>query len=159
MKLRHWSFASLLALVGFILPASAQNVSVFKGVRIDVSGLPPGAVDARRDIQACLARALPQAFAGRIDPSKSTAGILVVRPTSVWLGASLTTSMNDEFGRNENGGSIDSMEGEALVGNRRVPIIVSASSDFGSIGAPEHNARLRTTTLCSNFALWLARKI
>jgi hypothetical protein len=159
MKLRHWSFASLLALITVTIPAAAQNVSVFKGIRIDVSGLPTGAFEARRDVQACLVRALPQAFAGRIDPSKSAAHVLIVRPTSVWLGTSATTSINDEFSRNDSAGSMDSMEGEAFAGNQRVPLMVSASSDFGSVGAPEYNARLRTNTLCSNFALWLARKI
>jgi hypothetical protein len=169
MKLQHWSFAKrlkiaavcvgLLALNGVSSPVVAQNASVFKGIRIDMSGLPTGAVETRRDLQTCLARALPQAFSGRIDPSKSTVSILIVRPTGVWLGTSTSTSLNDEFSRNEGGGSMDSMEGEAIAGTRRVPLMVSASSDFGNSGAAEANARLRTNTLCSNFALWLARKI
>lgn len=169
MKLQHWSFAKILrfgaACIGFValnlssLPAVAQTGSVFKGIRIDVSGLPVGAVETRRDLQTCLARALPQAFAGRIDPANGKAGILVVRPTSVWLGTSAGLSLSDDFGRSDGGGSTDSMEGEAIIGSQRVPLMVSASSDFGGISAPEYNARLRTNTLCSNFAVWLARKI
>jgi hypothetical protein len=169
MKLRHWSFAKisrlgatcvgLLALNSVFSPAEAQDISLFKGIRIDMSGLPTGAVETRRDLQACLTRALPQAFSGRIDPSKSTGRILIVRPTSVWLGTSSATTLNDEFSRSDSGGSVDSMEGEAIAGHQRVPLMVSANSDFGNAGAPEHNARLRTNILCSNFALWLARKI
>jgi hypothetical protein len=169
MKLQLWCFAKLsqlsiaciglLAIIAFSYPVAAQSPAVFKGIRIDVSGMPVGAVEARRDIQSCLARALPQAFAGRIEPGSRSAPVLTVRPISIWLGSSSTSAINEEFSRSDNGNSIDSMEGEALAGNLRVPLMVSANSDFGSIGAPEQNARLRTNTLCSNFALWLARKI
>jgi hypothetical protein len=133
--------------------------SVFRGVQIDMSGIPSGAAETRRDLQACLASRLPQALAGRINPGARNAPVLTVRPTSVWL-ASVLTNLTSEDDRGGSGSSgMDQLEGEAIVSGQRIPLLVSANPDFGTLGAATHNARVRTDALCSSFAHWIARKI
>lgn len=139
--------------------AAAQAPSVFSAVRIDMSAIPNGAFETKQQLQACLQRQLPAALAGRVSPGARGAPVLVVRPLTVWLGNSAATEIRDEFGAGTGTTSLDSLEGEAIVGGQRVPVTVSASPDFGTQGLPEYNARVRTETLCQSFAYWIARRV
>jgi hypothetical protein len=147
--------AAVAALAAFsVAPAAqAQNPSVFKAIRIDVSALPPGAGFARNQMQACLSRYVPAAFAGRINPNAGNAPVMLVRPFTVTL---VENSTNDDSG---GGGGSDTMEGEAIVGKVRIPLIVSGLGQSSSPAFAEAVARQRMDALCSSFAYWLARKI
>jgi hypothetical protein len=141
--------------------AAAQGPAVYREVRLDMSGLPTGAVEVRRALGACLAQNLPVAFAGRISPGARGAPVLVVRPTSIWL-APPPTGGDSEFGGgsgNLDASSPDSMAGEAIIGGTRVPLTVMAGGGTPSLAAPLQQAYNRTTQLCQSFAYWLARKI
>ncbi len=161
-------FASTLRIAVVLAAAAGMQVfsagesqaqTVFRAIQIDMSGIPSGAFETRRDLQACLAAKLPQAFAGRVNAGQRSAPVLVVRPTSVWL-ASIMTTMTSEDDRGGNGtASLDQLEGEAIVAGQRIPLLVSANPDFGSVANAGNQARLRTETLCTSFALWLARKV
>jgi hypothetical protein len=140
--------------------ASAQGATVFREVKLDLSGLPAGAVETRRQLGACLAQSLPIAFAGRVNPSARNAPVLVVRPTSVWLAPPATMSGDDRTGggRMEVAGP-DFMEGEAVIGGTRIPLSVSGAGEYPSLAAPLQQAERRTNQLCQSFAYWLARRI
>jgi hypothetical protein len=145
--------AALLLICGPLSDAKAQNATVFKGIHVDVSGMPPGAGFARDQMQACLSRYVPAAFAGRINPSARNAPLLVVRPFTLTLAENST---NDDSG---GGGGSDTMEGEAFVGSMRIPLMVTGTGQASSPAFAEAVARQRMDTLCSSFAYWLARKI
>jgi hypothetical protein len=104
-------------------------------------------------MQACLSRYVPAAFAGRINPAARNAPILVVRPFTL----TLTESTNNEDGGGS-GGS-DMMEGEAVVGATRIPLLVSTAPLISSPAFAEAAARQRMDALCNSFTYWLARKI
>ncbi|MGL4637544.1 MAG: hypothetical protein ACRCWF_16290 [Beijerinckiaceae bacterium] len=144
---------AVLMAVGGATGAHAQSPTVFKGIRIDVSGMPPGAGFARNQMQACLSRAVPAAMAGRINAGARNAQLLVVRPFTLTLADSNT---NDESG---GGGASDMMEGEAIIGNVRVPLLVTGASQASSPAFAEAVARQRMDALCNSFAYWLARKV
>jgi hypothetical protein len=151
-------FAALAAFaasasVGIVPEAQAQNVTVFKSIRVDISSMPPGAGFARNQMQACLSRYVPAAFAGRINPSARNAPVIVVRPFRLTL---TENSTNDDSG---GGGGSDTMEGEAIVGGTRIPLVVNGSGQASSPAFAEAVARQRMDALCSSFAYWLARKI
>jgi hypothetical protein len=151
--------AGLAGLACVLSTGAGQAQSIFRGVQIDMSGLPSGAAETRRDLQACLSTRLPAALAGRVNPGARSAPILVVRPTSVWL-ASVVSAQSSEDDRGGGGtSSLDQLEGEAIVAGQRIPLLVSANPDFGTQGAAIHNARIRTDTLCTSFAYWIARKV
>ncbi|MGL4243164.1 MAG: hypothetical protein ACRCTI_18780 [Beijerinckiaceae bacterium] len=139
--------------------AAAQGPSVFREVRVDLSGLPPGAAETRRAIGVCLSQNLPVALAGRLNPAARGAPVLVVRPTNVWLAPPATPSGDEQFGGRPELSSPDSMEGEAIVGGTRIPLRVSGGFASSSPIAALQVAYQRTDTLCQNFAYWLARKI
>lgn len=147
--------------VGTLLAATGESRAqgTFRAIQIDMSGVPGGAVETRRNLQACLAVKLPEAFAGRINPGARNAPVLTVRPTTVWLANAAATNIRDAFSSGEGTTSLDSLEGEAIVGGQRIPLIVSANPDFGAIGALGYAARVRTDVLCNSFAYWLARKV
>jgi hypothetical protein len=151
------SVTALVAVLGLTGAASAQGV--IRAVQIDMSGIPSGAAETRADLQACLARSIPQAFAGRINPAQRNAPVLVVRPTSVWLANVAASSVREEFGGSMGTTSLDSLEGVGILGGQSIPLTVSANPDFGTIGLPAYNARVRTDALCTSFVYWLARKI
>jgi hypothetical protein len=138
--------------------AQAQQ-TVFQGVRIDMSGLPTGAVETRQQLQACLQRALPQAFAGRINPSARSAPVLVVRPTSVWLTSAGVASSSTRFGFENPMTGLDSLEGYAVFGNARVPVMATASPDRGAAAVLGYTAARRTENLCNSFAYWVSRRV
>lgn len=141
--------------------AVAQTPTVYRELRLDLSGLPAGAVETRRTLGACLAQSLPLAFSGRLNPAARNAPVLIVRPTSVWLSAPSFGAGNDFGGGGGlmEGTSPDSMEGEAIIGGRRVPLLVTTGSEAPSLGAPLQQANRRTDRLCQSFAYWLARKV
>jgi hypothetical protein len=138
--------------------AKAQAPSVYRGIRVDMSAIPAGARQTREDIQVCLSLGLPRAFAGRINASAQGAPLLIVRPLSIWLAPMSAGISSDDFGKTESNVGFDTMEGEAIIGNRRVPLTVTASAP-SSIVLPVEVARQRAITLCNNFVGWLARKI
>jgi hypothetical protein len=134
---------------------------VFREVKLDMSGLPTGAAETRRALGVCLAQNLPLAFAGRVNPGARGAPVLVVRPTSVWLSPPTSGGANDIRG---GGGqfenfSLDSMDGEAIIGGTRVPLTVTTGAEPPSLAAPLQQAARRTNQLCQSFAYWLARKV
>jgi hypothetical protein len=140
--------------------ASAQGASVYREVRLDLSGLPPGAGEIRQTLGACLAQNLPLAFAGRVNPGARGAPVLIVRPTSVWLSPPAGMTGDDRHGGSRfESASPDFMEGEAVIGGTRVPLLVSGSSETPSLAAPLQQAQRRTNQLCQSFAYWLARKV
>jgi hypothetical protein len=142
-----------------INPAVAQTPAVFRSVQIDMSGIPTGALEARRQLQACLSRAVPAALAGRVQPGARGAPVLTVRPTTLWLANQDAAGMSDDFNSKQGSGGADVLEGEAIIGSQRISISAAANGDLGATGWTEYGARLRTDQLCTNFALWLARKI
>jgi hypothetical protein len=150
--------AALLLTAG---AASAQGGAVFREVRLDLSGLPTGAAETRRTLGACLAQNLPLAFAGRVNPGARGAPVLIVRPTSVWLAPPSSGTGNDLHGGNGRTDFVspDSMEGEAIIGSTRVPLMVTTGAEPPSLAAPLQQASRRTTQLCQSFAYWLARKV
>jgi hypothetical protein len=152
--LAGFAAVSLLATTG-----ESRAQATFRAIQIDMSGVPGGAVETRRNLQACLAVKLPEAFAGRINPGARNAPVLTVRPTTVWLANAAATNIRDAFSSGEGTTSLDSLEGEAIVGGQRFPLIVSANPDFGAVGVVGYASRVRTDILCNSFAYWLARKI
>jgi hypothetical protein len=152
--LAAFAAVALLAATG-----ESRAQATFRAIQIDMSGVPGGAAETRSNLQACLAVKLPEAFAGRINPGARNAPVLTVRPTTVWLANAAATNIRDAFSSGEGTTSLDSLEGEAIVGGQRVPLIVSANPDFGAIGALGYASRVRTDVLCSSFAYWLARKV
>ena len=154
--------AALAGFAAVILLSSAgesRAQATFRAIQIDMSGVPGGAFETRRDLQACLAAKLPEAFAGRINPGARNAPVLTVRPTSVWLANAAATNIRDAFSSGEGTTSMDSLEGEAIVGGQRIPLTVSANPDFGAVGVVGYTSRVRTDVLCSSFVYWLARKV
>jgi hypothetical protein len=139
--------------------ASAQGPAVFREVRLDLSGLPVGATETRQTIAACLSQNLPVAFAGRVNPGARGAPVLVVRPTSVWLAPPGNVSGDDRASSRSELSSPDFMEGEALIGQTRIPLQVSGGGEYPSPIAPLQQANRRTIQLCQSFAYWLARKV
>lgn len=138
--------------------AQAQGKATIRAIKVDTSALPPGAFATAQNLQACLTQNLNQAFAGRIDPTAKNAPVLVVRPTVVFL----ANVESLRFGGGANGGGtsgVDTLEGEGILGNQRIPLIVAASPNYGPIGIPEIAGRVRTDSLCLNFAYWMARKV
>ncbi len=162
MKSRISRFAEAGALAGALVlsaGAAVQAETVYGGVRIDMSAIPNGAAQTKQQLQACLQRYLPLALGGRISLGARGAPIIVVRPLTVWLGNSAATDVRDRFGGGSGATSLDSLEGEVIVGGQRVPVTVSANPDFGTQGLPEYNARVRTEILCQSFAYWVARRV
>ncbi len=162
MKSRISRFAEAAGLAGALLlaaGAAAQAQAVYGGVRIDMSAIPNGAFQTKQQLQACLQRALPQALGARVSPGARGAPVVVVRPLTVWLANAAATDIRDDFGGGTGTTSLDSLEGEVIVGGQRVPVTVSANPDFGTQGLPEYNARVRTETLCQSFAYWVARRV
>jgi len=145
------------ALLASLGPAASAE-GVYSGVRIDMSAIPNGAFETKRQLEACLRLNLPAALAGRLSAG-ARAPVLVVRPLTVWLAAATPTSSRDRYTGGIGSYSFDSLEGEAIAGGQRVPVAVSANPDFGTQGLPEYNARLRTETLCRTFAYWVARRV
>ncbi|MGL5138874.1 MAG: hypothetical protein ACRC7G_14025 [Beijerinckiaceae bacterium] len=157
MKLRVSLFASLLlGLAALSSPAVAQTPAVFSALRIDVSSLPAGAVFARRQLESCLQKYVTDAFAGRIVP-RSGAAALVVRP--LFLDLSTNASSQSGGGGSDNDWSPDYLQGEAVTGGKRVPLLVSGGGGGSSAVYPEADVARRTDELCRSFAYWLARKI
>jgi hypothetical protein len=164
MKYLASHFAKLalgLAAAGFGASEASAQQSTFRQVRVDVSGLPQGAAFARADLGACLSRMLPQAFAGRINPSALNAPVLVIRPTSVDLTPQAAGSWGLGSTRfsTDNTSSMDSMSGEALIGGQRIPLTVNAAPPSGAAATTEYVARIRTQSLCQSFAYWIARRV
>jgi hypothetical protein len=162
MKLQVFASANILGAAALLASASlvsAQSPSVFRGVQIDMSGIPTGAAETRRQLQVCLAQAVPAALGGRVQPGARGAPVLIVRPTSVWLTSPSPSTMSDDNGSGPGSSATDVLEGEAIIGNRRIPVSAAANGDFGATSWTENGARLRTDQLCNNFALWVARKI
>ena len=156
---RSVSLPAAFAVAG-LAAGAAEAQGVYSGIRIDMSAIPNGAFQTKQQLQACLQRSLPEALAGRVNPGARGAPVLVVRPLTVWLASGAATDIRDDFGGTGMGTtSLDSLEGEAIVGGARVPVTVSANPDFGTQGLPEYNARLRTEALCRNFAYWVARRV
>jgi hypothetical protein len=158
------SAEAALAAAAFLLwsgAASAQGATVFREVRLDMSGLPTGAVETRRALGACLSQNLPLAFAGRVNPGARGAPVLVVRPTSIWLSPPSAGTGSDLGGGSSrfDAASPDSMEGEAIIGGVRVPLLVTSGGETPSLAAPLQQANRRTNQLCQSFAYWLARKV
>ena len=151
IALAAFAIAALLAATG-----ESRAQASFRAIQIDMSGVPGGAAETRRNLQACLAVKLPEAFAGRINPGARNAPVLTVRPTTVWLANASATSIRNDFQSGEGTTSLDSLEGEAIVGGQRIPLIVSANPDFGALG---YASRVRTDVLCNSFAYWLAKKV
>jgi type IV secretory pathway TrbL component len=139
--------------------ALAQSPSVIGSVKIDMSGIPTGAVETRRQLQACLTRAVPTALGTRMQPGLRGAAVLVVRPTSVWLSSQSTAGISDDFNSQQGSVGADLLEGDAIIGGQRIAIAAAANGDFGATSWSEYGARLRVEQLCNNFALWLARKV
>ena len=152
--LAGFAVVALLATIG-----EGRAQATFRAIQIDMSGVPGGAAETRQNLQACLSVKLPEAFAGRINPGARNAPVLTVRPTTVWLANAAATNIRDAFSSGEGVTSLDSLEGEAIVGGQRIPLIVSANPDFGAIGALGYASRVRTDVLCNSFAYWLARKV
>jgi hypothetical protein len=152
-------FAAALVLVAASTVASAQSPSLFKGVKIDMSAIPAGAAETRAQLQACLTRAVPAALGARLQTGARGAPILVVRPTVVWLANLAPGSLSDDYNSKGGSNSFDTLEGEAIIGQQRIPVMAAANGDFGAGSWSEYGARLRTDQLCQNFALWLVRKI
>ena len=136
------------------VPASTvAQQSVFRSIKIDLNGLPPGADFARHDMRACLKAELPRSFAGRVNPANRNAPVLVVRPISITLASSAS-------GRRGSSSESDTLYGEAVVGSQRIPITVTGAASFYNDQAlAVHNARLRMNALCQNFSQWLARSL
>ncbi len=151
--------AACAALALLSATGESRAQAIFRGIQIDMSGIPGGAAVTRRDLQACLAVKLPEAFAGRVNPGARNAPVLTVRPTTVWLANAAATNIRDAFSSGEGTTSLDSLEGEAIVGGQRFPLIVSANPDFGAVGVVGYASRVRTDILCNSFAYWLAKKI
>jgi hypothetical protein len=154
--------AALLLGIAALAPSNlawAQAPAVFRSVNIDMSGIPSGAVETRRQLQACLTRAVPAALGGRVQVGARAAPVLTVRPTSVWLTNQGTASISDDYNTKQGSSGADVLEGEAVIGNRRIPVSAAANGDFGATSWTEYGARLRTEQLCQNFAHWLARKV
>jgi hypothetical protein len=141
------------------LPAAAQSPTVYRGIRVDMSGIPAGARQTRDDLQVCLSLGLPRALAGRINASAQGAPLLVVRPTNVWLAPMGSAPTSDKFGTADANTGFDSLEGEAIVGNRRMPFTVSAGAPSNASTMTVDQARLRTIGLCNSFVGWVARQI
>ncbi len=162
MKLQAFVSANILgaALLVAATPAAvAQPAQVFRAVQIDMSGVPSGAFETRRQLQACLVRAMPAALGGRLQSGARGAPVLIVRPTSVWLTSQVPASTLDDRNGGIGSNGADVLEGEAIIGNQRIMVSAAANGDFGAAGLSEAGARLRTEQLCNNFALWVARKV
>jgi hypothetical protein len=156
--IRALAAAAVLAIASG--PASAQGASIFREVRIDLSGLPQGAVETRRALGACLAQSLPLALAGRVNPASRGAPVLIVRPTAVWLSPPSTAAGDDRNGGGRyEAPSPDTIEGEAIIGGTRVPLFAMSSAEPPSLAAPLQQAQRRTDQLCQSFAYWLARRV
>jgi hypothetical protein len=155
----HAVAATTLLMATATVPAMAQSARVFQSIRIDMTAIPSGAAQTREDIRVCLSNGLPLAFKGRINPADRGAPVLVVRPLSIWLAPLINTPTSDETGGSDVGGGYDSMEGEALVGNQRIPLTVSAGASAGDIHMPVAVSRQRALVLCNSFIHWMARKI
>jgi hypothetical protein len=164
MKSKLWHSASLrkvaaaasLVLLGLSGAAQAQAQSVFQAVRVDMSEMRGGPAQTIQQLQTCLSRELPRAFAGRIVPGDRSAPVLVVRPQSVFLASAAGGSVGT-FDR-EIGMSIDTMEGVGIVSGRRIPLTVSASPGNGAFSQLGFTTNPRVETLCQSFALWMARR-
>jgi hypothetical protein len=150
--------ASTLVLAAAVSPAMAQSSGVFQGIRIDLSAL-PGAAQTRADMQACLSSALPKVLGGRINPGARGAPVLTVRPTSLYFtNTSNTNGLAGPSGGNSQTG-LDEIDGDAIVGGQVIRIKAANSPISGAHTLPESIARLRTVTLCNNFAFALARRV
>jgi hypothetical protein len=152
-------FAAVSLIIVGTISAQAQTPTVYRGIRVDMSGIPEGARQTRDDLQVCLSLGLPRAFAGRINASAQGAQILVVRPTAIWLAPMGVGPTSDDFGGSDSNTGFDSMDGEAIIGNRRIPLTVSAGAPSNSAVMSVDAARMRAISLCNNFVGWLARKI
>jgi hypothetical protein len=139
--------------------AAAQGTTVFREVRIDLSGLPTGAVETRRTLGDCLSRTVPAALAGRLNPSARGAPVIVVRPTSVWLAPALPPLGEERSTGLANASNPDFMEGEAIIGGARIALGISGGSAGPSPIGAEQQAFYRTEQLCQSFAFWLARRV
>jgi hypothetical protein len=148
--------AAALSLLGLSGAAQAQANSVFQAVRVDMSEMRGGPAQTIQQLQTCLSRELPRAFAGRIVPGDRSAPVLVVRPQSVFLASAAGGSVGT-FDR-EIGMSIDTMEGVGIVSGRRIPLTVSASPGSGAFSQLGYTTNPRVETLCQSFALWMARR-
>jgi hypothetical protein len=157
--LKGAALAAFAAVTLLAATGESRAQATFRAIQIDMSGVPGGAAETRSNLQACLAVKLPEAFAGRINPGARNAPVLTVRPTTVWLANAAATNIRDAFSSGEGTTSLDSLEGEAIVGGQRIPLIVSANPDFGAVGALGYASRVRTDVLCSSFAYWLAKKV
>jgi hypothetical protein len=153
------AFATMLCLAATAPAALAQSPAVFSGVKIDMSAIPAGAAETRRQLQACLTRAVPAALGARVQPGARGAAVLIVRPTSLWLANQSTASISDDYNAKQGSTGTDMLEGEAIIGGQRIPVAAAANGDFGATSWTEYGASLRTEQLCNNFALWLARKV
>jgi hypothetical protein len=151
--------ATVAILASNIIPAAAQSPTIYRGIRVDMSGIPAGARQTRDDLQVCLSLGLPRAFEGRIKSSAQGAPVLIVRPTSVWLAPMGSSPNSDDFGSSDSNTGFDSMEGEVIVGNRRVPITVSAGAPSNAAVMSVDAARMRAISLCNSFVGWVARKL
>jgi hypothetical protein len=156
---RNATLAGFAAVALLAATGESRAQATFRAIQIDMSGVPGGAAETRSNLQACLSVKLPEAFAGRVNPGARNAPVLTVRPTTVWLANAAATNIRDAFSSGEGTTSLDSLEGEAIVGGQRVPLIVSANPDFGAVGTLGYASRVRTDVLCNSFAYWLARKI
>jgi hypothetical protein len=154
------AFAVIISCVtASAIPAAAQSPTIYRGIRVDMSGIPSGARQTRDDLQVCLSLGLPRAFAGRIIASAQGAPLLIVRPTSVWLAPLGSSPTSEKFGTVDSNVGFDSLEGEAIIGNRRMPIRVSAGAPSNASTMSVDQARMRTISLCNSFVGWVARQI
>jgi hypothetical protein len=150
--------AAALLLATAASPASAQSGAVFQGIRIDLSGL-PGAAQTRADMQACLASALPKVLGARINPGARGAPVLTVRPTSIYFANTSNINGSSGGGGNNSQIGLDEIDGDAIIGGQAIRIKAANSPISGANNLPESVARVRTLTLCNNFAYALARKV
>jgi hypothetical protein len=151
MRSQKWPFGNRAGLAAGVLattlvlagglPAAAQASLV----RVDVS--PLGRSLEGQVLARCLPQAAASALAGRVNAP------VLVRVTAISLSG-------DDFsvggrGRTfERGQANDYIEGEAIIGGRRVPMLSVVPVQYYGINAQQAAVR-RAEALCTTFASWL----
>lgn len=155
--------AALLALLGGIAPAPAQDFGRLGGVSVDVRPLQAYARGSQTQaLRADLTEALQRSFADRLVRGCPT---LVVRVN----GLSLTPYAGGEgFGRGcslGGGGATDYLDGEALLVGRggeilaRHPQLSALPASSGGAWYDPASERRRVAALAEHYAQWLRRRL
>jgi hypothetical protein len=155
--------AALLALLGGIAPAPAQDFGRLGGVSVDVRPLQAYARGPQTQaLRADLTEALQRSFADRLVRGGPT---LVVRVN----GLSLTPYAGGEgFGRGGSlggGGATDYLDGEALLVGRggeilaRHPQLSALPASSGGAWYDPASERRRVAALAEHYAQWLRRRL